>query len=103
MNLGELGCNATTERVSEVGGATAIDGVCNAHVIIRRAGIEFRSRVGWPTVKRHIAAILSEKNGTASTSFNLPCPVDLPESQIRVTVKADQNTRRMMWITDQVT
>src|SRR4026208_403432 len=67
-------------------------------MIARSLRVQLRIRISRRTTERHVATILGEENCVMSAPLHLGRPVQLPYREIRVAVKADQDTRRRSWI-----
>jgi len=101
MNFGELGCYATAEGMTEVSHTRAIDTERNSQMIVGSACVELRGRVSRISSKRHVTAVLGEKNGVSGAALNRAGPIELPYREVGVSMEAKENARCAFGIADQ--
>src|SRR3954469_16246082 len=89
--------------MTEVGDPRSVHAQRDSQVIIGGSGVELRGRVGRSAAHRHISTILGKKDCNASTALDFACPIQLPDREIGIAVKAEQNARRTGRITNQKT
>jgi hypothetical protein len=78
-----------------------IDTEGNSHMVVCRSCIELGTGVGRRSTERHVASVFGEENSVAGAVFDCSGPVELPYSQIGVSMKAYQHTWGFLRISDQ--
>jgi hypothetical protein len=80
-----------------------IDAESNSHVVVCGPCVELGAGVGRRSTERHVATVLGEKNSVAGAMLDGSSPVELPYSEIRVSVEGYQHTWSFLRISDQET
>jgi len=70
----------------------AIDGKGDAQIVVGGTCIELRARVSGVATERHVATILGEKDSVAGATLDVASPVELPDREIGIPVKGEQDT-----------
>src|SRR6266513_357350 len=80
--------------MSKVGDTVAIKAERGHQMIVGCLRIHLRVRVSRRSAERHVTTVLGKEHGVARMSQYLVCPVQLPYSEIGISMKAEENTRR---------
>src|SRR5687768_10788168 len=102
MLAGELGGDGAAKRMTVVGELARVDSEIS-QVIVSCLGIELRGRVTWRSSQSHVSAVLGQEHGIPRPLRHFARPVELPEGQVGVAVKAEQHTLGGFRITDEIT
>src|SRR5688500_8987881 len=102
MGQGELGGDGAAERMPEEREAIGANTERIASVGMSGLGVEAHVGAGGRSGSGPVAAILGEQDGPAGALRQLACPRNLPDREVGITVKGDEQPTRRRWRANEI-